>query len=63
MDCIDCKDKICRKQQNSSTKESFDKIETINQYQNISSCEIVKTSAHLVGNDRVGTLSCSDETP
>jgi len=60
MDCIDCKDKICRKQQNSSINKSF---EIINQYQNISSCEIVKTSAHLVGNDRVGTLSCSDETP
>ena len=61
MNCTECNDKICRKQQNSCNKESFDKTETISQYQDISNCEIVKASAQLVDNGRAGTLSRIDE--
>ncbi len=57
MNCIDCNDKICRKQQNSCERESFDKTETIEQYQESSNCEIIKAAAHLVDNGKAGKLS------
>jgi len=61
MNCTDCNDKTCRKQQTSCDKVSFDKDEIINQYQNISNCEIIKASAQLVDNGRAGTLSRIEE--
>jgi len=57
MDCIDCNDKICRKQPNSCEKESFDKKETISKYLDSSNCEIIKAAAKLVDNGKAGKLS------
>ncbi|NVO02654.1 MAG: DUF1847 domain-containing protein [Bacteroidetes bacterium] len=57
MDCINCNDKICRKQHKSCNLESFDKGEIISQYQEHSNDEIVKAAAKLVDDGRAGTLS------
>lgn len=62
MNCSDCSDKICIKQQESCNKESFIKPELIDEYQDISNHEIVTAAAQLVDNGRAGTLSRFDET-
>jgi len=61
MNCTDCNDKVCRKQQNSCGRESFNKEEIIHQYQDISNSEIVQASAQLVDDGRAGTLSRIEE--
>lgn len=61
MNCTDCGDKVCRKQQDSCEREDFDKAETIRQYQENSTEKIIHASAHLVDNGRAGTLSRIDE--
>jgi len=61
MDCIDCIDKVCRKQQESCERESFDKTATIEQYQDNSNCEIIKAAAQLVDGGRAGKLSRIEE--
>src|SRR5665811_77119 len=57
MNCTTCDDKVCRKQQTSCDRESFDKTEVIGEYQDISNSEIVKAAAKLVDSGRAGTLS------
>ncbi len=61
MTCTSCDDKVCRKQQNSCTLESFNKSELIEQYRNSSNSEIVKAAAELVDSGRAGTLSRIEE--
>ena len=61
MNCTDCSDKVCRKQQNSGNIVSFDKSETNNQNKDISNCEIVKVSAQLFEHRRAGALLCIEE--
>ncbi len=61
MNCIECSDKICRKQQSSCEQESFGKTETITQYLDKSNCEIIKAAAQLVDGGRAGTLSRIEE--
>jgi uncharacterized metal-binding protein len=61
MNCTDCTDKVCRKNQDSCNRESFNRIETIEQYHDSSNCEIIKAAATLVDNGRAGTLSRIDE--
>jgi uncharacterized metal-binding protein len=57
MNCTTCDDKVCRKQQTSCNRESFDKTEVIDEYQDVSNSEIVKAAAELVDSGRAGTLS------
>jgi uncharacterized metal-binding protein len=57
MDCINCNEKVCRIQQNSCERESFDKAETINIYQDNANYEIIKAAAQLVDNGKAGKLS------
>src|SRR5665811_2022991 len=57
MNCTTCDDKVCRKQQTSCNRESFDETEVISEYQDISNSEIVKAAAELVDSGRAGTLS------
>ncbi len=61
MNCIDCSDKICRKQTNSCTLEHLKKFETIQLYKNYSTIEIVEAAAQLVDNGRAGKLSRTEE--
>lgn len=61
MNCTDCSDKICIKQQNSCSKESFKKEETLHNYHKTENKTIVDASALLVDNGRAGTLSRIDE--
>jgi uncharacterized metal-binding protein len=61
MNCTTCDDKMCRKQQTSCDRESFDKNEVIAEYQDISNREIVKAAAELVDSGRAGTLSRMEE--
>jgi uncharacterized metal-binding protein len=61
MNCTNCDDKVCRKQQTSCDRESFDKTEVIRQYQEPLNSEIVKAAAELVDSGRAGTLSRIEE--
>jgi uncharacterized metal-binding protein len=61
MNCTTCDDKVCRKQQLSCDRESFDKTEVIDLYQEFSNSEIIKASAELVDGGRAGTLSRMEE--
>ena len=61
MNCTSCDDKVCRKQQTSCDRESFDKAEVIDEYQYVSNREIVKAAAELVDSGRAGTLSRMEE--
>lgn len=61
MNCTSCEDKVCRKQQTSCDRESFDKTEVIAEYQYVSNSEIVKAAAELVDSGRAGTLSRMEE--
>jgi uncharacterized metal-binding protein len=61
MNCTTCTDKICRKQQASCSRESFDKTLVIGKYQDVSVSEIVKNAAELVDYGRAGTLSRMEE--
>jgi len=61
MNCTTCDDKVCRKQQTSCDRESFDKIEVIDRYKEVSDSEIVKAAAELVDSGRAGTLSRMEE--
>jgi len=61
MDCVNCNDKICRKQQNSCKQENFEKTETIDKYQNTDNKKIVEAAAQLVDNGRAGKLSRFEE--
>lgn len=61
MNCTTCEDKICRKKQNTCERESFDKSDVIDQYQDVSNSEIVKAAAELVDSGRAGTLSRMEE--
>ena len=61
MNCIDCTDKICRKQTNSCTLERLKKYENIHLYKNYSTVEIVDAAAQLVDNGRAGKLSRTEE--
>ncbi len=57
MNCTTCEDKVCRKQQTSCERESFDKTDVIAEYQEASNSGIVKAAAELVDFGRAGTLS------
>lgn len=61
MNCTSCEDKICRKQQDSCGRESFDKSEVINEYHEPVNSEIVVAAAELVDDGRAGTLSRIEE--
>lgn len=61
MNCTTCVDKVCRKQQTSCDRESFNKREIIVDYQDFSNSEIVKAAAELVDSGRAGTLSRIEE--
>jgi uncharacterized metal-binding protein len=61
MNCTTCEDKICRKKQNTCERESFDKSDVIDQYQDVSNSEIVKAADELVDSGRAGTLSRMEE--
>lgn len=61
MNCTSCNDRICRKQQNSCSRESFDIAEVIDQYHDPVNSEIVKAAAELVDFGRAGTLSRMEE--
>ena len=61
LNCIDCSDKICRKQQISCKRERFNKEETINQYLKIRNSNVIKAAAKLVDNGKAGTLSRVEE--
>jgi uncharacterized metal-binding protein len=61
MNCTSCDDKICRRQQASCDRESFDQTEVIAEYQEFSNSEIVKAAAGLVDSGRAGTLSRMEE--
>lgn len=61
MNCTKCNDKICLKQQSSCNRESFNKSEVIEQYQELSNSEIIKVAAQLVDNGRAGTFSRVEE--
>ena len=61
MNCIDCSDKICRKQTQSCTSEHLMKEEAIHLYKKQSTVEIVDAAAQLIGNGRVGKLSRTEE--
>jgi len=61
MNCTSCNDRICRKQQDSCSRESFDIAEVIDQYQDPANSEIVKAAAELVDYGRAGTLSRIEE--
>lgn len=57
MDCLDCTDKVCRKQQRSCNKENINKNETLIQYRDKTTPEVVEAAANLVDNGRAGRLS------
>jgi len=61
MNCTSCDDKVCRKQQTSCDRESFNKSEVIDRYQDLTNSEIVKAAAELVDSGRAGTLSRLEE--
>jgi len=61
MNCTSCDNKVCRKQQTSCKRESFNNIEVIAEYQEVSNSEIVKAAAELVDSGRAGTLSRMEE--
>ena len=61
MNCIDCNDKICRKQSNSCKREDFNNEEVIKQYKDKRNSSIVNAAAMLVDNGKAGTLSRIDE--
>jgi uncharacterized metal-binding protein len=61
VNCTTCDDKVCRKQQASCYRESFDKSEVINQYQDKTTSHIVASAAELVDFGRAGTLSRVEE--
>jgi uncharacterized metal-binding protein len=61
MNCTDCQDKVCRKEQSSCNQESFDKESVIHQYREAGNSEIVKSAAELVDHGRAGTLSRVEE--
>ena len=61
MNCTSCEDKVCRKQQTSCDRESFDKTKVIGEYQEVSNSEIVKAASELVDSGRAGTLSRMEE--
>ncbi len=57
MNCTTCDDRICRRQQTSCERESFDNTEVIAEYQETSNSVIVKAAAELVDSGRAGSLS------
>ncbi len=61
MNCTTCDNKVCRKHQTSCERESFDKSEVIDQYQEKTNSDIVKSAAELVDFGRAGTLSRIEE--
>jgi uncharacterized metal-binding protein len=61
VNCTTCDDKVCRKQQTSCYRESFDKTEVIKQYQETATQYIVESAAELVDFGRAGTLSRVEE--
>jgi uncharacterized metal-binding protein len=61
MNCTSCNDKVCRKQQTSCDRESFDRNEVIAEYQEVSNKEVVEAAAQLVDSGRAGTLSRMEE--
>jgi uncharacterized metal-binding protein len=61
MNCTSCDDRICRKQQDSCERESFDKSEVIADYHEPVNSKIVKAAAELVDDGRAGTLSRMEE--
>jgi len=61
MNCTSCNDKVCRKQQASCDRESFDRNEVIAEYQEVSNKEVVEAAAQLVDSGRAGTLSRMEE--
>lgn len=61
MNCTTCDDKVCRKQQTSCDRESFEKAEVIGRYKEAANSEIVKAAAELVDSGRAGTLSRIEE--
>jgi uncharacterized metal-binding protein len=57
MNCTTCDDKVCRKQQTSCNRESFEKTAVISHYQKGQNSEMVKAAAELVDAGKAGTLS------
>ena len=61
MNCTQCDDKVCRKQQSTCKQENFEKLEIMDEYKNSANSEIVQSAALLVDNGRAGTLSRIEE--
>ncbi|MFQ3579270.1 MAG: DUF1847 domain-containing protein [Bacteroidales bacterium] len=61
MNCTECTEKKCRKEQESCKKESFDKQTLLGDYRNPINSLIIENASQLVDNGKAGTLSRLEE--
>ena len=61
MNCTQCDEKVCRKQQSSCRRENFGKAEVMDEYKNPANTAVVAAAAFLVDSGRAGTLSRMEE--